>query len=85
MGFWKVWRVLDGFNELRFSLDAPKLPSSRTLVFSHRLVNNSWKRSFSTECAEASLVKRISTDEESRIEELLESYAAEKGLREISG
>jgi hypothetical protein len=65
--------VLSGFNELRFSLDAPKSPSSRTLVFSHRLVNNSWKRSFSIECAEASLVGRISPDEESRVQELLES------------
>jgi hypothetical protein len=68
-----VWRVLKGFNELRFSLDAPKSPSPRTLVFSHRLVNTSWKRSFSKECAEASLVSRISPDEESKIQELLES------------
>ena len=73
MGIWRVWRVLSGFNELRFSLDAPKLSSSRTLVFSHRVVNNSWKRSFSKECAEASLVSRISADEQSRIEDLLES------------
>ena len=40
MGIRRVWRVLSGFNEMRFSLDAPKLPSSRTLLFSHRLVNN---------------------------------------------
>ena len=73
MGIWRVWRVLNGFNELRFSLDAPKRPPSRTLVFAHRLVNNSWKRSFSKECAEASLVSRISPDEESIIQGLLES------------
>ena len=74
MGIWRVWRVLSGFNELRFSLDAPKSQSSRTLVFSHRLVNTSWKKSFSRECAEASLVRRISPEEESRIQELLESH-----------
>jgi len=73
MGIWRVWRVLSGFNEVRFSLDAPKSRSSRTLVFSHRLVNTSWKRSFSKECAEGSLVSRISQDEESRINEFLES------------
>lgn len=72
MGIGRVWRVLSGFNELRCSLDAPKTPSSRTLVFSHRLVNVSWKRSFSKECAEASLIHRVSLDEESRIQELLE-------------
>lgn len=75
MGIWKVRRVLSGFNELRFSLDAPKSPSLRTLVFSHRLVNTSWKRSFSLECAEASFVRRISPDEESKIQEVLESNA----------
>jgi hypothetical protein len=73
VGIWRVWRVLSGFNELRFSLDAPKSPSSRTLIFSHRLVNTSWKRSFSMECAEASLVSWISPDEESRVQQLLES------------
>jgi hypothetical protein len=73
MGIWRVWRVLSGFNELRFSLEAPKFISPRTLVFSHRLVNTSWKRSFSTECAEISLVSRISPDDESRIQELLRS------------
>jgi hypothetical protein len=73
MGIWRVWRVLRGFNEMRFSLDKPNLQSARTLVFSHRLVNNSFKRSFSKECAEASLVTRISSDEESQIQELLKS------------
>jgi len=56
-------------------------------------VNSSWKRSFSIECAEASLVNRISPDEESRIEELLESnpqlkkafekYRAEHGTLDL--
>jgi len=73
MGIWRVWRLLSGFNELRFSLDTPKSVSRRTLVFSSRLVNTSWKKSFSTECAELSLVRRISRDDEARIEELLQS------------
>jgi hypothetical protein len=73
MGIWRVSRVLSGFNEPRFSLDAAKSVSPRTLVFSNRLVNTSWKRSFSTECADLSLVRRISADEESRIQELLQS------------
>lgn len=73
MGIWRVWRVLKGFNEFRFSLDKPKIPSPRILVFSHRLVNASWKRSFSKECAEASQIERISRDEESRLQNLLET------------
>jgi hypothetical protein len=75
MGLWRVWRVLSGFNELRFSLDAPKASSSRILVFSNRLVNDSWKRSFATECAESSFVSPVSPDDESKIQELLESNA----------
>lgn len=63
MGTWRVWRVLSGFNEMRFSLDTPKSVSRCTLIFSSRLVNTSWKRSFSTECAELSLVRRISADD----------------------
>lgn len=73
MGIWKVGRVLSGFNELRFSLESPKAASPRTLVFSHRLVNTSWKRSFSIECADLSFVQRISREEQARIEETLES------------
>jgi len=72
MGIWRVWRVLTGFNEPRFSLDTPKIPSSRILVFSHRLVNTSWKRSFSKECAGASVIHPVSPEEESKIQELLE-------------
>lgn len=73
MGIWRVGRILSGFSELRFSLEAPKVLSARKLVFSHRLVNASWKRSFSIECAELSLVKRISREEEARIDEMLKS------------
>jgi hypothetical protein len=76
MGIWRVWRLLSGYNELRFSLDTPKTVSAHTLVFSSRLVNTSWKRSFSTECAALSFVRRISPDVESRIHELLQSNPA---------
>jgi hypothetical protein len=73
MGIWRVSRVLSGFNDLRYSLDTPKTASLRTLVFSHRLVNTSWKRSFSVECADLSLVSPVSQDERSKIQEMLES------------
>lgn len=78
MGIWRVSRLLSGFNELRFSLDAPKFVSPHTLVFSNRLVNRSWKKSFSSEWAELSFVRQISADEESRIQELLQSNASLK-------
>jgi len=34
--------MLSGFNELRYSLDAPKTPSARTLVFSHQYFRIGW-------------------------------------------
>lgn len=59
-GFWRIYRVLTGFYELRWSLDDPKAISKRTIVFCHRLVNNSGKRSFSHQSCEQVLAEPIS-------------------------
>lgn len=73
IGIWQVSRMLSGFNEIRFSLDEPKRKSRRTLVFSYRLLNSSWKRSFSVEIAELNFVNLLTAEETSRVEEMLES------------
>ncbi|MBI1352715.1 MAG: hypothetical protein GC160_00105 [Acidobacteria bacterium] len=70
-GIWRVFRILNDFNEFRYSLREPKVRSDRTLVFSNRLVNDSWKRSFSTECSELSWVTSIPREERQRIHQLL--------------
>ena len=70
-GIWRVSRILTGFNEFRYRLSEPKVPSHRTLVFSNRLVNDAWKRSFASECSNATLVTKLSDDERQRVEELL--------------
>jgi hypothetical protein len=62
---------LKGFTECRFSLDEPTVASPRTLVFSNRLVNDFWKRSFATECSELSFVRAVSDDERQRIDAML--------------
>lgn len=59
-GIWKVSRTLGGFKEDRWSLDDPLQPSKRTLVFCHRLLNDSWQRSFSHQCCEISLINPLS-------------------------
>ena len=70
-GIWRVARVLSGFNELRWSLNEPKRTSSDVLVFSNRLVNESWKRSFSHEVSLADYVCHVSDDERLRIRAVL--------------
>jgi hypothetical protein len=72
-GIWKVSRILEGFKEDRWSLSEPLKPSSRRIVFCHRIVNDSWKRSFSHQCCEASLVDSLSSSDRQKIEALLSS------------
>ena len=66
-------RVLHSFNEFRYRLEAPIIQSDRTVIFSNRLVNDSWKRSFASECSALSLVSAVSDEENERVEQLLRS------------
>lgn len=70
-GVWKVYRVLAGFKEDEWSPGAPLKSSKRVLVFCHRLVNDSWKRSFSHNCCEVSLVRPISMEDHKRVQAAL--------------
>ena len=72
-GIWKISRVLTGFSEDRWSLDEPLKPSERTIVFCDRIVNDSWKRSFSHRSCEASFTRPLSTSEQEKIQTLLAS------------
>lgn len=70
-GIWKVYRVVAGFKEDEWSLKEPLRTSKRVLIFCHRLVNDSWKRSFSHNMCELSLIRKISKEERKRANELL--------------
>ena len=70
-GVWRVDRVLSGVRENRWSLNDPIKISDRLTVFCHRLVNDEWKRSFSFQSCDASLVECISDEERERAESLL--------------
>src|ERR1035441_4579371 len=67
-GMWKVSKAIRGFMEDRWSLDEPSRKSTRTLVFSYRVVNDLWKRSFSVCSCEASFVQALSADDGKRLE-----------------
>lgn len=69
-GIWRVSRILTDFNEFRYRLSDPKVRSHRVLIFSNRFVNDTWKRSFASECSEAALTP-ISDSEQQKIGELL--------------
>lgn len=72
-GIWKVDRVLAGFNEVEWSLSVPPKTSNRALVFCHRIVNDSWKRSFSHQSCELSCVRPVEPEEKWRLDALLAS------------
>jgi hypothetical protein len=72
-GFWRVYRVLAGFKENVWSLAEPMETSPRVLVFCHRLVNDSWKRSFSHQSCELSFLAAPKPSEQKRLDKLLAS------------
>jgi hypothetical protein len=72
-GIWRVFRTFTGFKEDRWSLDEPVKQSNRTIVFCHRIVNDSWKRSFFHRSCEVSLVHPLSSVDREKIETLTSS------------
>ena len=72
-GIWKVYRVLAGFKEFRWSLTEPSVTSPRTIVFCHRLVNDSWKRSFTFNSCEASYLTPFDDVDRQKVDSLLAS------------
>src|SRR5690606_10948505 len=77
-GVWHVYRLLEGFNGVRYSLDARKKRSKRVIVFSKRLADATWKPAFRTESCERSLVTPLSPEVRRRVDDLL---SADPGIR----
>lgn len=67
-GIWRVYRVLQGVQEVRFKLEEPKRTSRSRFVFSKRLVDGAWKPSFIAETASADVVSPLSDDDRRRLE-----------------
>jgi hypothetical protein len=70
-GIWRVYRVLAGFKETEWSVEVSPKKSKRVLIFCHRLVNDSWKRSFSHQTCEISYVRPVGHEERTRLNGLL--------------
>ncbi len=66
-----MYRVLSGFMEDRWSLGEELKSSERCLLFCYRLVNDSWRRSFSHQCCEASIAQAVPQKDRERAETLL--------------
>ena len=69
-GVWRVYRVERDFYDLRYKLAEPKV-KRRALVFATRLVNDAWKKSFSTEVWSAALVHPLNEGQSHRLEGVL--------------
>jgi hypothetical protein len=77
-GLWRVYRVLIGFKEFEWNPTMPIYKPNQTFVFCHRLVNNEWKRSFSHQSCNLSLVQPLAKDEIDRVKTFL---SADKKLQ----
>ena len=84
-GIWRVSRVLRDFNEFRYRLSEPKVRSQRVPIFSNRLVNDSWKRSFATECSEQAWVTAISSEDQQKIDQLLKDEKLRNAFEKFEG
>src|SRR5436190_2564910 len=62
-GIWRVNRVLQDFYEISDRRTTKREKSGRTLVFSKRLLNKSWKRSFSVEVCDITLTRPLEPEE----------------------
>jgi hypothetical protein len=65
-GVWRVYRVERDFYDQRYKLTEPKV-KRRALVFATRLVNDAWRRSFSTEVWSAALVHALNEEQSNRL------------------
>ena len=54
-------------------MDRPLKNSTRTIVFCHRVVNDSWKRSFAYQCCELSFIRQVDSEEKAHLTKLLAS------------
>ncbi|GEM_PF-2917250 len=70
-GIWRVFRILESTQRLRFNLQERKRVDRRRLIFSKRLVDESWKPAFSAELATAEFVRALSNDDRRRLEEFI--------------
>lgn len=70
-GVWRVFRMESGFIDARLPAGSPETKSAKTLVFAHRIVGSTWKKSFKDDCFELSLVHHLPAEEADRLSDLL--------------
>lgn len=70
-GVWRVFRVLQGVQKMRFSLQDRKRVDRRRLVFSKRLVDNLWNPAFTSAMANAEFVRPLSAEDQERLEKFI--------------
>ncbi|WP_200890375.1 hypothetical protein [Pseudoalteromonas luteoviolacea] len=68
-GIWRVHRILE-LNDFDIPSQSYK---PRTVVFSSRFVNDSYKRSFSTECCDLAFVSLLDSDEKDELDSFIEN------------
>ena len=70
-GIWQVFRLLVNEPRMRLDLSERKRTNPRPVVFSKRLVNESWRPSFAAETCCASVVHHLSEEEHRMLDEFL--------------
>lgn len=70
-GIWRVIRVVQDVQKLRFTLEERKRMDRKRLIFCKRIVDQSWKPAFTTELASDSFVHPLSNDDQRRLDEFI--------------
>ena len=70
-GIWQVYRIVEEHYETRASLSDEKILRANKMVFSSRVCNNKWKKSFTNECFSQAHISKLAEDELARLEEFL--------------
>jgi len=70
-GIWRVYRVIHDVQKLRFGQQERQQTDRRRLIFSKRLVDESWKPAFGNELAVAEFVRVPSDEDRQRLEDFI--------------
>ena len=70
-GIWRIYRVIHNTKKLRFSPQERQRFDRRWLIFSKRLLDASWKPSFTNEMVNAEFVRPLSEADTQRLESFI--------------
>ena len=70
-GVWQIFRILEGVQKTRFTLNERKKMHRQPIIFCKRFLDDSWSPSFTAETCDPAVVQPLSGDERAKVEEFI--------------